>query len=322
MLGAVYVGSQPGGHVIARPPSTWTWAWKTLCCASAPVLNTPRYPAPRPSWAATAPTASNSSTTRCGDDSPNATMSGWCSLGITSTWVGACGSMSRNAIVVAVSWMMSAGISRATILQNRQSLGAAVLAAALAEVWSVLGCAVLMVRGYGAPGHCAWTHRSTAQWSRASYQRENVDRGRTRRGGACHRGVGGRYSSHRPVCRPLAFARPPLVAAGQGSVRGRGDGAGGLRGSARPLVQASRPRPGPGLPPSQCGQQPTLGASAPDRRGPLSERRDQSPHRLRHDHGAQRRDARPRACDRRPVGCRSGSTAATTARGSDPALLP
>jgi len=50
--------------------------------------------------------------------------------------------------------------------------------------------------------------------------------------------------------------------------------------------------------------------------------RDQIPHRLRHDHRAQRRDARPRARDRRPVGCRSGSPAPTTARGADPALLP
>src|SRR5450759_2295550 len=230
MLCAVYVGSQPGGHVIARPPSTWTWAWKTLCCASAPVLNTPRYPAPRPSWVATAPTASNSSTTRCGDDSPNATMSGWCSLGITSTWVGACGSMSRNASVVAVSWMMSAGISRATILQNKQSLGA--------TAWSELGVSVLMGRAYGAREYSARTLRSTAQWSRASYQRESVDRGRTWRDWARRQGVGGRYRSHRPVCRPLAFARAALVAAGQGSVRGRGDGAGSLRGDALPLVPA------------------------------------------------------------------------------------
>src|SRR5665647_77690 len=165
--------------------------------------------------------------------------------------------------------MMSAGISPATILQNRQLLGAAAL--------SVLGCSVFMRRAYGAPGRCAWTHRSTAQWSRASYQRENVDRGRTRRDWACHRGVGGRYSSHRPVCRPLALARPPLVAAGQGSVRGRGDGAGSLRGDALPLVPYSEPRPGAGVPTPQCGQQLTLGASAPYRRGPLSERGDQIP---------------------------------------------
>ena len=46
----------------------------------------------------------------------------WCSLGITSTCVGACGLMSRKARTRSVSWTTSAGISPATMRQNRQSL--------------------------------------------------------------------------------------------------------------------------------------------------------------------------------------------------------
>ena len=32
----------PGGQPNSRPASTWAWQWKTVCCASAPVLNTSR----------------------------------------------------------------------------------------------------------------------------------------------------------------------------------------------------------------------------------------------------------------------------------------
>ena len=33
---------QPGGQSIGRPPSTCTWAWKTVWCAAAPVFSTIR----------------------------------------------------------------------------------------------------------------------------------------------------------------------------------------------------------------------------------------------------------------------------------------
>ena len=46
---------------------------------------------------------------------------GWCSRGTTSTWVGACALMSRNATVRSVVCTTSPGISPATILQNKQS---------------------------------------------------------------------------------------------------------------------------------------------------------------------------------------------------------
>ena len=44
-----------------------------------------------------------------------------CLRGIISTWVGAWGLMSRNAIAVSDSKITSAGLSPARILQNRQS---------------------------------------------------------------------------------------------------------------------------------------------------------------------------------------------------------
>ena len=34
--------AQPGGQVSGRPPMTCRWAWKTLCCAAAPVFATMR----------------------------------------------------------------------------------------------------------------------------------------------------------------------------------------------------------------------------------------------------------------------------------------
>ncbi len=47
---------------------------------------------------------------------------GWWSRGMTSTCVGACGLMSRNATVPADSRTIFAGTSPETILQNRQSV--------------------------------------------------------------------------------------------------------------------------------------------------------------------------------------------------------
>ena len=46
-----------------------------------------------------------------------------CSVGMTRMWVGACGLMSRNATTRSSRWTTSAGISPATILQKRQSIG-------------------------------------------------------------------------------------------------------------------------------------------------------------------------------------------------------
>src|SRR5262245_13872993 len=51
-----------------------------------------------------------------------------CSFGISSTCVGACGSMSRNASTSPVSSTLSQGISPFTILQNRQSAMTTLLA--------------------------------------------------------------------------------------------------------------------------------------------------------------------------------------------------
>ncbi len=74
-----------------------------------------------PSAAAIRPAAVNRSASTPGDCSASSTASWWCSLGTTRTCVGACGLMSRKATVVSVSATTVAGISPATIRQNRQS---------------------------------------------------------------------------------------------------------------------------------------------------------------------------------------------------------
>ena len=79
-----------------------------------------------PSCSATAAAASTRSTSTSGSAAASAAAFGWWLRGITSTWVGACGFTSRNATVVSVSCTTSAGMSPATILQNRQSGSASV----------------------------------------------------------------------------------------------------------------------------------------------------------------------------------------------------
>src|SRR5687768_14728123 len=71
-----------------------------------------------------AETHSPSSATSAATSAPTVA---WCCLGITSTWVGACGLMSRKASTRSVSWTTSAGISPATMRQNRQSVTVATL---------------------------------------------------------------------------------------------------------------------------------------------------------------------------------------------------
>lgn len=38
----VVAGDQPGGQVMARPPRTWRWMWKTVWPPSAPLFITKR----------------------------------------------------------------------------------------------------------------------------------------------------------------------------------------------------------------------------------------------------------------------------------------
>src|SRR4029079_1482425 len=68
--------AQPGGQVIVRPPSTCRCAWKTVWCAAAPVLKTIRYPASRPSCAATAPAAATRDTAASGVPAANSAAFG------------------------------------------------------------------------------------------------------------------------------------------------------------------------------------------------------------------------------------------------------
>ena len=119
--------AHPGGQVIDRPPSTCRWAWKTVwCAAGAGVEDQPvalaeallrRRPPPRRRTGRRARRARRPRARR---------RSAWWLRGITSTWVGACGSRSRNATVVSVSCTTSAWMSPATILQNRQSASGSV----------------------------------------------------------------------------------------------------------------------------------------------------------------------------------------------------
>ena len=37
-----FLGFYPGGQVMGRPPSRWTWMWSTVCPPSWPVLITVR----------------------------------------------------------------------------------------------------------------------------------------------------------------------------------------------------------------------------------------------------------------------------------------
>src|SRR3954447_4958234 len=81
-----------------------------------------------PSCSATSCAARASSPSSSGSAVARAPRLRWCSLGMTSTCVGACGLMSRKARVRSVSRTTSGGISPRTILQNRQSLEVSVMA--------------------------------------------------------------------------------------------------------------------------------------------------------------------------------------------------
>src|SRR3954451_10866059 len=78
-----------------------------------------------PSCSATVPATSATAASSSASDAASAARFRWCSFGMTRTWVGACGLMSRKASTRSDSWTTSAGISPATMRQNRQSLTAA-----------------------------------------------------------------------------------------------------------------------------------------------------------------------------------------------------
>src|SRR5699024_5571532 len=113
----------PGGQLSPRPPRRWPCRWKTVCPPLPPVLNTSR----EPESATLSATATSCASRTISSMSPlSATAaeatSGWWSRGTTSTCVGACGLMSRKAMVRSPSRTISAGTSPLTILQKRQSV--------------------------------------------------------------------------------------------------------------------------------------------------------------------------------------------------------
>ena len=114
---------------------------------------------------------------------------------------------------------------------------------------------------------------STGSRARASLLRESVERGRSERRRRSTP-LGGRRGPDPAVRRALGRPGAPGLAAGARPARRRGVGAGRVRGDARPLVPAARPRQGAGLPAAGGGQHLTLGPAPPHRRAPLPARGD------------------------------------------------
>src|SRR5690606_15704793 len=104
------------------PPSTWRCTWCTSCPASSPELASRRQPgSARPSASATSAAAARTSAASPASARDSSAVFAWWSLGITSTWTGAAGLMSRKASTRSVSSTFVEGIWPSTILQNRQS---------------------------------------------------------------------------------------------------------------------------------------------------------------------------------------------------------
>ena len=190
---SVYGALTPGGHVMARPPSTWTWAWKTVWPASGAGVERPAVALPR------APRAGPRRRRRAagrpgaaGSPAPCSATSARCCFGTTRRASGACGAMSRNASVVSVS-CTTVGRDLARHDPAEQAVGLR-----------------LMKQRSGV---------STGSRRRAWLLRENVERGRT---GRRQRStpLGGRRGPDPAVRRALGLPGAAVLAAGARPARG------------------------------------------------------------------------------------------------------